>query len=85
MASDAGLISYSAAPAYCAAKGGVVSLTRTLAFGFARSIRVNAVCPGNVATEMLEESAGRSDDPVTYLASARDRAPMGPGRVKTQN
>jgi NAD(P)-dependent dehydrogenase (short-subunit alcohol dehydrogenase family) len=38
--------------AYTAAKGGVVSLTRSLAAGFGRDgIRVNAVCPGFVETE----------------------------------
>jgi len=76
VASDAGLISYSGAPAYCAAKGGVVSLTRTLAFGYAREVRVNCVCPGNVATDMIESAAAASSDPAAYLSAARERAPM---------
>jgi len=38
--------------AYTAAKGGVVSLTRSLAAGVAKDgVRVNAICPGFVATE----------------------------------
>ncbi|WP_019548307.1 3-oxoacyl-ACP reductase FabG [Streptomyces sulphureus] len=41
---------------YAASKGGVNSLTRTLAKEFARhGVRVNAVAPGFVATEMLDE------------------------------
>jgi NAD(P)-dependent dehydrogenase (short-subunit alcohol dehydrogenase family) len=41
--------------AYCAAKHGVVGLTRALAQQLApRGIAVNAVCPGWVATEMAE-------------------------------
>jgi len=42
--------------AYTAAKGGVVSMTRSLAAGIARDgIRVNAVCPGFVETEPQRE------------------------------
>jgi 3-oxoacyl-[acyl-carrier protein] reductase len=39
--------------AYTAAKGGVVSLTRSLAREFAPQIRVNAIAPGPTDTEML--------------------------------
>ena len=41
--------------AYTAAKGGVLSMTRELAVIYARqNIRVNAVCPGPVATELVK-------------------------------
>ena len=41
--------------AYTAAKGGVLSMTRELAVMYARQkIRVNAVCPGPVATELVK-------------------------------
>ncbi len=76
MASDAAMTAYIPAPTYCAAKGGVLSLSRTLAYEFAQTVRVNCVCPGNVATEMLLNTAAQSGDPETYLAAATNRSPM---------
>jgi NAD(P)-dependent dehydrogenase (short-subunit alcohol dehydrogenase family) len=53
IASTLGLRGVADQPAYCAAKHGVVGLTRSLALAVARrGIAVNAVCPGWVATEM---------------------------------
>ncbi|HJM27710.1 MAG: SDR family oxidoreductase [Acidimicrobiales bacterium] len=43
-------------PGYSAAKGGLVNLTRELALEWARyNIRVNAIAPGYVATELTDE------------------------------
>ncbi|MDO5016337.1 MAG: SDR family NAD(P)-dependent oxidoreductase [Eubacteriales bacterium] len=42
------------AAAYCAVKGGIVNLTRAMAIDHGpQNIRVNAVCPGDVDTDML--------------------------------
>lgn len=77
LASDAALISFAGAPAYSAAKGGVASLVRSLAVGYASvPVRVNCVCPGNVGTEMIGQAAARRSDPDGYMAAAAKRAPM---------
>ncbi|HEY8514131.1 MAG TPA: SDR family NAD(P)-dependent oxidoreductase [Candidatus Binatia bacterium] len=54
LSSIAGLKGQAYSCAYGASKGGVALLTRSLANEFAkRKLRVNAVCPGGVATPML--------------------------------
>jgi NAD(P)-dependent dehydrogenase (short-subunit alcohol dehydrogenase family) len=48
-------------PAYCASKGGVVMLTKSLALAWAeQDIRVNAVAPGYIETSI--NAAGRTDE-----------------------
>ncbi len=64
MASVAGLVGFAGLPAYCASKGGVVQLTRTAALEYAeRGVRVNAVCPGAIKTEMIDRLTRQ--DPAT--------------------
>jgi NAD(P)-dependent dehydrogenase (short-subunit alcohol dehydrogenase family) len=54
VASTAGLHGYPYVAAYCAAKHGVVGLTRALALEVAqRNITVNAICPGYTETELV--------------------------------
>ncbi|MER9949732.1 SDR family NAD(P)-dependent oxidoreductase [Mesorhizobium sp. M0047] len=63
IASTAGLKGYAYVAPYVAAKHGVIGLMRALAAETAKSgVTVNAVCPGFVETEMLEESIQRIID-----------------------
>jgi NAD(P)-dependent dehydrogenase (short-subunit alcohol dehydrogenase family) len=74
--SDAGLMGYSKSPVYSAAKGGVANLTRALAIELARRVRVNGVCPGNVDTDMIQDSARASGDAAAYLRAADAYSPL---------
>lgn len=70
------------AASYCAAKGGVVNLTRAMAIDHGKNnIRVNCVCPGDVDTPMLRsECAQLGQDLQAFMQEAANR-PL--GRVGT--
>jgi 2-hydroxycyclohexanecarboxyl-CoA dehydrogenase len=57
IASTAELTGYAYVSAYCAAKHGVIGLTRAFALEVAKKgITVNAVCPGYADTDLLQDS-----------------------------
>ena len=63
--------------AYIAAKGAIISLTRTMALDFATDgIRVNAIAPGAIDTPMLRRSFARYADPEPVREASRNRHAM---------
>jgi NAD(P)-dependent dehydrogenase (short-subunit alcohol dehydrogenase family) len=85
LSSDAGLQGNAGAAAYCASKGAVSIFTKALALELAPAgVRVNAVCPGDVASPMLEFQAKTygAGDPGAYLGRLLAGYPQGPGRAR---
>lgn len=67
---------------YCAAKAGVLNLSRALALELAPEIRVNTVCPGVIKTEMIQgelEWRRRTlgEDPNQTLTRWLEQIPLG--------
>jgi len=69
--------------AYCASKGGLIQLTRSMALDHADDdVRVNAICPGGVDTPMLAVRAEEEDKDVDdFLAELAEGSPN--GRIAT--
>ena len=80
VASTAGLIGYGYVSAYCAAKHGVIGLTRSLALELAtKGVTVNAVCPGYTETDIVRDAVanivgktGRSEEQARAELAARN-------------
>ncbi|MBI3303428.1 MAG: SDR family oxidoreductase [Deltaproteobacteria bacterium] len=74
IASVAGLVGLPQHFAYCAAKAGVIHLTKSLALDHGReNIRINCICPGGVRTPMLNEVID-INDPAQVERVARQHA-----------
>ena len=69
-----GLIGGPKAVAYCAAKGGLVNLTKAMAIDHGpQGIRINCICPGDTETPLLTKDAREQNIPwADYIAHAAD-------------
>ena len=78
IASELGLHAIPNNVAYVAAKHGLVAMTRALAMELApRNIRVNALCPGTMYTELMRDCAEASGDAVAYYDACARYHPLG--------
>ncbi|MCH8813578.1 MAG: SDR family oxidoreductase [Chloroflexi bacterium] len=74
-ASTSGLVGFPELPAYSAAKGGIVILTKTAALEFAKQgIRVNVICAGTIMTPMVQQFMDSKEGMQQFLES---KVPMG--------
>lgn len=86
IASELGLHAIPGNVAYVAAKHGLVAMTRALAMELApRNIRVNALCPGTMETELMRDCAEASGDAAAYYDAFARYHPLGglasPGEI----
>ncbi|MCL4541447.1 MAG: SDR family oxidoreductase [Chloroflexi bacterium] len=77
-ASVAGMVGVLNRAAYCAAKAGVVGLTKSIAVDYiGQNIRANAVCPGTVDSPWIQKILNQQPDPVAERQRMVERQPMG--------
>lgn len=78
IASDAGRVGSSGEAVYSACKGGIISITKTLARELAsKGVRLNAVCPGVTETNMLAEFMKGAGNPDKLAEAFRRAIPVG--------
>jgi NAD(P)-dependent dehydrogenase (short-subunit alcohol dehydrogenase family) len=77
-ASIAGLVGLKAFPAYVASKHGIIGLTKAAALEYAGgNLRINAVCPGPIATAMIQRQTGGRPEAEARLKAANPSGRMG--------
>ncbi len=77
ISSTLGLRAMEGAVAYCAAKGGVVNLTKAMALDLVDKIRVNCLCPGVVETPMVKHRIETGQATREYLENVQPMGRMG--------
>ena len=82
VSSYVGLVGFAGASAYAASKAAILNLTRSMALDHAREgIRVNAVCPGSVDTEMIHDAWEQFGDVEEAQRLWAEKHPL--GRIAT--
>ncbi len=82
VSSYVGIVGFAGAAAYAASKAALLNLTRSMALDHAaEGIRVNAVCPGSVDTEMIRSAWRSQTDPAAAEQQWKEKHPM--GRIAT--
>ncbi len=76
LGSHSGLMGTPPMTVYCATKGAVVNLTRAMALELAPEVRVNAICPGVVATDMVEAALEAAEDRAALERAIVDYTPL---------
>jgi len=78
IASELGLQAIADNIAYVSAKHGLIAMTRSMALELAPlNIRLNALCPGTMDTELMQDCAKASGDPDGYYRRFRQYHPLG--------
>ena len=78
ISSMVGVVGQPNAAAYSATKGGQISMTKNMAIDFAPDgIRVNVICPGWIATPLVEDWFGQQEDPDAARKYIYGQHPLG--------
>jgi NAD(P)-dependent dehydrogenase (short-subunit alcohol dehydrogenase family) len=77
ISSSAGLSAVAGVTAYCAAKAGLIHLSRAMALELAPDLRVNCVCPGPADTDMGRSNFSPDLPPAEARAAFEKNVPIG--------
>ena len=77
MSSVLGWVADPILPVYGATKAGILGMTRAIAITYGEhGIRCNAICPGDVDTELNQDYFNAHDDPAAFRARVEHEYPM---------
>jgi NAD(P)-dependent dehydrogenase (short-subunit alcohol dehydrogenase family) len=83
MASESAFIGFPMHPAYCSSKAAVMHLSKSMASRYAsEKIRVNALCPGTIETDLVREFFAGLPNPTEACAEVERMHPLGIGEPR---